>query len=122
MAAQVGREPPIPEVDHDHDVARVSGCAQRLDEGTQLIGPVFARGSDDHAAPVFVVGHLGMVPPAHANRGTKPSGSVSILPANGAPTWPGSVSAPLDAHSSSTLRRLTRACSASEFLGKFQCG
>lgn len=56
------------------------------------------------------------------NRGTNPCPAASTRPANGAPTWPGSVSAPVAAQSSSTLRRLARASSASEFFGKFQCG
>ena len=47
---------------------------------------------------------------------------LSIWPANGKPTWPGKTNAPVDAQSSSTRRRLTRASSTSEFFGKFQSG
>src|SRR5215510_4355450 len=57
-----------------------------------------------------------------SNLGTNPLAVVSMWPANGAPTWPGNTRAPLAAQCSSTLRRLARASSASEFFGKFQCG
>jgi hypothetical protein len=56
------------------------------------------------------------------NRGTNPSPSASIRPAKGAPTWPGHARAPVDAQCWRMRRRLTRACSASEFLGKFHWG
>src|SRR5262249_21772321 len=58
----------------------------------------------------------------YPNFGTKPAALVSMRPTNGAPTWPGKVSALLDAARPSTMRRLTRACAASEFFGKFQSG
>ena len=56
------------------------------------------------------------------NRGLNDDPIFSIWPANGKPTWPGKTSAPVDAQSSSTRRRLTRASSTFEFFGKFQSG
>jgi hypothetical protein len=46
---------------------------------------------------------------SHPNRGTNPLAAASMRPANGAPTWPGKVSAPVAAQCSSTVRRLARA-------------
>src|SRR5262249_1072922 len=60
--------------------------------------------------------------PVHGKRGLNPLPVASMWPANGAPTWPGNTSAPVAAQCSSTVRRLVRACSASEFFGKFQSG
>src|ERR1700722_18885697 len=59
---------------------------------------------------------------ADQNRDTKPSPVASMRPANGAPTWPGHASAPVAAQWARMRRRLIRASSASELLGKFQSG
>src|SRR5262249_5826983 len=94
-------------------------------------GAVVAAGRDAGDRPPLKAGEkplaqrVGMNIDDHQlypKRGTNPLPVASMWPANGAPTWAGSISASIEAQCSSTMRRLARAAWTSEFLGKFQSG